>query len=235
MTTLSELRDYVRSQTQTTSSELPDAVLDDFLQEAYNRTIAHENRWPFFQKTWDLTLSAGATTMALPGDVSQPGITALRSVEDRTSFDMMDHVSAEELFGYDQSATTRPIRWSLWEDTIYLWPAVDYATDKAYKLTGYRLPSDWISAGASSEPDCDPRMHRCLAHFAIALAYQQQEDEQLADYAMQRWWNDFEIIHRQIMLPPRQRPAIFGKRFISPIGGRRGGLSARAIVDTSGL
>ena len=230
---LSELRAYVRTQTQTTSGELPDSTVDAYLQEAFNRTMSMENRWPFFQKNWQNTLPAGETSFALPGDVNIPGITALRFGDDY-SVELMDHVTAEELFGGDASAKARPIRWSIWEGRAHLWPAANYDTDTTWKLSGYRLPADWISQGTSAEPDCDPRLHLPLAHFAIARAYAQQEDEVLDEKSMRRWYEDAEVARHQIMMPPRSRPMIMGRRFITPIG-RGGGGGARAIVDTTGI
>ena len=55
--TLADLREYVRTQTQTTSAELPNTTVDIYLQEAFDRTIAMENQWPFFEETWALYIA----------------------------------------------------------------------------------------------------------------------------------------------------------------------------------
>ena len=230
---LSELRAYVRTQTQTTSGELPNSVIDSYLQEGFNRTIALENRWPFYQKDWEIVVDAGDVSFPVPGDVNQPGIVALRNKDEGYSIELMDHVTAEEIYGHGVVSSI-PRRWSLWGDTAYFWPAVAADTEVTWKLSGYRLAADWIAGGDASEPDCDSRLHRPLAHYAIALAYAAQEDETLDEKAMRRWYDDVMSVREQIMSPPRARPLVMGRRFITPIGGR-GSSRNRAIVDTTGL
>lgn len=231
---LSDLRSYVRTQTQTTSSELPNATIDIYLREAFDRTMAEENRWPFFQKEWEITLDAGETSFSIPGDVNKPGIVALR-LGNEYSVELMDHVTAEELLGGEGVVRARPARWSIWGDTGYFWPQVNFATDTTWTLSGYRLPADWIADGDAAEPDCDERLHRALAHFAIGRAYAQQEDEVLEQASMERWGNDVAAVIEQIMRPTRSRPHIMGRRFITPIGRRGGHGYGRAVVDTTGL
>ena len=77
---LSDLRNYVRTQTQTIQSELPDSTVDLYLQEAFNRTVAYENQWPSYEKTWELTQLAGSATIDQPGDINVPAITGLYKV-----------------------------------------------------------------------------------------------------------------------------------------------------------
>lgn len=231
---LSDLRSYVRTQTQTLASELPDSTIDIYLQEAFNRTINLENRWPFYEKQWDIPVPAGEYTFTLPGDVSQPGIVALQHSTDGYTVDLMDHAQAQELFAGDGLVTSQVFRWSLWAGEGYLWPQIDYSDEVIWKLQGYRLPTDWISQGSAASPDCDSRLHQPLAHYAIALAYAQQEDEVLERSSMERWQNDVMLAREQIMLPPRARPVIMGRRFTSPIGRGRGG-GVRGVVDTTGL
>ena len=59
MTTLVDLRSYVRTQTDTISTELPDSTIDNYLQEAFNRTINAETQWPFYEQSWTGTQTAG--------------------------------------------------------------------------------------------------------------------------------------------------------------------------------
>ena len=77
MTTLAELRAIVRTQTQTDSADLPDVTIDVYLQQAFERTIAGETRWPFYAKSWPLIQNPTESSIVLPGDVNVPGIMAL--------------------------------------------------------------------------------------------------------------------------------------------------------------
>jgi hypothetical protein len=102
---------------------------------------------------------------------------------------------------------TSPIYYSIWGDKITLWP--HYSGDpRDFKMRGYRLEADWVGAGASAEVDADPRMHQLLVHYAIALAYAQQEDEVLEDVYMKRWQASYLAVHNAICTPRHHRPLI---------------------------
>ena len=62
--------------------------------------------------------------------------------------------------------------------------------------------------GASAEVDADPRLHKLLVHYAIALCYAQQEDEVLEDVYMKRWQASFGAAHNAICAPRHHRPLI---------------------------
>lgn len=236
--TLTELRNYVRNQTQTTSGELSNSTIDDFIQEAFDRTIAMENQWPFFEETWSLTQTAGAVTMTFPTDAHIPGIVSLFCVENTDNpyrVELISHSTARELYdtGTPNSLVYR--RFSVWDGLIYLWPNVTKSEDFSWELTGFRRPTDWISDGTdgSVTPDCDARLHRCLAHYAIALAYAQQEDEQLEEKYMTRWSMDLEAARTAIMEPAQDRPLIMGPHHWRGVGPYRRRLTA--IVDANTL
>lgn len=217
---LSELREVVRTQTETVSNELPDSTIDWYLRQAYDRTIAFDNEWPFFQKTWFIELPIGEASFALPADVNEPGLQSLRHVDRGYRLEMMSHNEADEWFGYLDPAMTYPVYYSVWEHKIWLWPKMTYATAVPYELRGHRLPVDWIALGPDGEPDCDERLHRPLTHYAIALAYAQQEDDELEDVYMRRWNQDINRIVPSIIQPVHNRPLVMGPRTRTPIGYR---------------
>jgi len=220
MTTLGELRTLVRTQTETTDSELPNSTLDWYIQQAFDRTIAAENTWPSYEESWNLTLLAGEQSMTIPSDCNRASINSLVGVEVDTfrnfRLNMTDHETAEDFYlGNVITATTPyPYEYSIWAGSFWLWPVTDASVDKNYVLRGHRYPTDWVAVGADSEVDADIRLHRPLVHYAIALAYAQQEDEALEDVYMKRWQMDVEAARSAIMEPSRQQPMSFG-------GGRR--------------
>lgn len=220
MATLAELRSKVRSQTQTTDAILTDSEVDSWLQEAFDRTIAAENQWPFYEYTWSLTLTAGSSTIAMPTSpsVEASGIVSLVDSTANARLVMVDHEWAENWYTTNPITVGTAVHYSIWADTIHFWPVTDFADDHTISLRGFRRPSDWIADGASAEPDCDSRLHLALANYAIALAYIQQEDESLERVYMERWQKDVEMAHGAIMEPGRHRPLTMGPRYITPIG-----------------
>jgi hypothetical protein len=217
MTTLAELRTYVRTQTETTSAELPNATIDRYFQEAFNRTISVETGWPFFEEVWIVTQTAGDAFAPLPVDVD--GISSLKDVVNHNfRLTMIDYDEAEDQYFRTVATTGEAYEYSVWKSIIYFWPAITFTVDREYSMRGYRKPSDWIAVGDAGVPDCDTRLHLPLAHYAIALAYAQQEAADLEAEYMQRWQMDSEAARSAIMDPSHHLPLIMGPNRITRIG-----------------
>ena len=216
---LEELHGVVHAQTQTTSGDLADSTIDTFLRQGFERTINAETQWPFYEQSWDLVLTAGEMTMSLPGDVNQAGIMALYDTVNNFRLTMIAPEYGDDHFAGPQVGTTCSVMYSLWGDTVYLWPKLQpSSTDRLYRLRGYRRPLSWLTT--SNVPDCDERLHLPLTHYAVALAYAQQEDDQLELTYMDRWQRDVEMAHRAIMEPRHQRPLVMaGSIDAYPVGG----------------
>lgn len=218
MTTLSSLRTYIRTQTDTLDSDLPSATIDNYLLEAFNRTIALETNWPFFESTWTGNQVAGDSHIPMPSDCED-----LVSVRDPNNENYrLTQISTEEAEDqYFRSVATAgsPVEYSIWMDNIQLWPQVTFSEDRSYTLRGYRSPTNWIAGVATvTEPDCDERLHLPLCHFAIALAYAQQEDAERENVYMERWQRDVELIRSQIMDPRHHLPLVMGPHRFTRIG-----------------
>lgn len=206
MTTLDELRNMVRAQTQTTGPELPDPLIDWYLEQGYQRTINAEVAWPFFEQEWSLTIDPDQTTAILPGDVNVPGIITL--INDATGWrlEQIPQWLGEDNYGGQMAPTTFPVQYSIWGNEVNFWPVTMSSEVRTFTLRGYRKPILWLTS--SNEPDCDARLHLPLVHYAVALAYEQQEDETLNTTYMDRWQRDVEMAHAQIMKPRHHRPLI---------------------------
>lgn len=230
MTTLAELRALVQQQTETGETELPSSTIDDYLKQGFERTVNAEVRWPFYQKTWTLTQTTGEYTISMPTDLDIPGIMSFRDTDRNVRLSYIDSEEAEDRFGGIGSANgSQPWYFTVWADTITLWPNTTYTEDKDYALRGYRLPLAFPTSSTDS-PDCDSRLHDALAHYATALAYAQQEDLELENQYMRRWQQDVELARQIIMSSPQAHPLIMGPsaEHITPIGPRYRSRGSRA-------
>jgi hypothetical protein len=218
LATLTELRDYVRTQTDTNTDEIPNATIDNYLHEAFDRTINAEAQWPFFEQTWTGTQIAGNNYFAMPSDCEE-----LTSVVDTDNnayrMTQIDLNEAEDQYFRVTVSSGYASEYAIWQDIAYLFPRVTFDADRSYALRGYRQPTDWLAGSpAVTEPDCDERLHRPLCHYAVALAYAQQEDEVLEATYMARWQRDVEIARKIIMGPSHQRPLVMGPHRTTRIG-----------------
>lgn len=220
---LTQLTDYVWKQTDTTEFDLPATTIASYIDEGFQRTIAAENAWPFYEKTWDVTIIADGTTATIDGEVNIPTVISLVSVDDyKYKLQQIEQVEAERKFGLLPTTSGRPYFYSFWERNIHFWPITTTDTNRQFVMRGYRHPVNTFAA--DGEVDADPRLHKPLAHYAVALAYAQQEDEALETVYMSRWQRDVELARKAIMDPSSNRPIVmYGNFPRTPVGGYRGG------------
>lgn len=202
------LREYIRTQLDMDEEELPNALLDVYLTEAYDRTMSLEPRWPFFETRWAVAYVPSDAQIHLPDDCDPAGIMALIDLDTGVRMIQVSNEIAEDKFVNGQTGSSAPATFSIYGRHIVLWPTPGDA-ERQYHLRGYRLPHAWVPDGAGAEPDCDPRLHQLLAHYAIALCYAQQEDEVLEGVYMNRWQSSFVSIHSTICRPRHHRPLVF--------------------------
>jgi hypothetical protein len=203
------IKNYVREQLDVDDEELPDSLLNIYLQEAFDRTMAFDNRWPRNEAAWSISKVPGEPAAALPLDLNPPSLSSVFTTgPNGHSVLVVDQKTAEDWFGYTDTGSSEPTYASVWQGKMHLWPTP--ALDSSIQLTirGYRQPV-WTQ-GASDIPDLDPRLHVTLSYFAIALAYAQQEDEILEGVYMARWDRDLRQQLRALLDPVHNRPLVLG-------------------------
>ena len=212
------IKSYVHNQLEMDDEELPDALLDIYLQDAFDRTMAFDNRWPRYENTWDLSMVTGANTITLPSDLNRPSISSVIATHDGYKLAMISPGNAEQQFlNANQTVPTgTPIYYSLWQNLMTLWPApFEDSLPFNVAVRAYRQPV-WTN-GASVIPDMDDRLHITLAYFAISLVYAQQEDEILEGVYLARWQRDLSQQMKAILEAPHNRPLVMHGG--APVGG----------------
>jgi hypothetical protein len=204
---LAQLRDYIRVQLDMDAEELPNALLESYLQEAFTRTISMEVRWPFYETRW--IFEATSDGILLTPEVDPIGIDAV--VDSTNSYRLIQIANemAEDRFVGMAATSANPTYYSIFGSHLVLWPTPPADFARSYNVRGHRLSTDWMATGASAVPDCDVRLHQLLAHYAIALCYAQQEDEVLEDTYMKRWQQMYQTAHSAICNPRHHRPLVF--------------------------
>jgi hypothetical protein len=210
------LRNYTRKQMDVDETDLPDTILNIYLQEAFDRTMAMTNQWPRTEATWSVSLLPGNTSVSLPPDLNIPGLISVLTSGSGYRLTNVNQEAAEMNFApLSETRNSDPLYFSIWGSQMYLWPRV--AKDDPYNLLirGYRQPV-WTNA-ASDIPDLDSRLHVTLAYFALSLAYAQQEDDVLEAAYLARWNRDLMQQLKTMMEPVHARPLVMHGG--SPVGG----------------
>ena len=197
-------------------TDLPDTVLNIYLQEAFDRTMAMTNQWPRAETIWQITLLPGSTSVTLPPDLNLPSIISVMAVAQGYRLAYISQEIAEQNYSpLYEASDTNPLYYSVWGGQMYLWPRIDKVDPYDLLLRGHRQPV-WTNA-ASDIPDLDPRLHVTLAYFALGLAYAQQEDDVLEAAYMGRWTRDLGQQMKTMMEPLHSRPLVMHGG--SPVGG----------------
>lgn len=211
---LGDIRSKVRSITDMDTTDVPNDVLDMYVKDGYQRMIALERRWPFFQKSYSLSTVAdqqGYTISAIgSGDIRE-----ITSIVDTTAggnrLTLVAHEDAEAVWNGTSDLSGRPLHFSLWESKVYLWPTPNAVY--SLSLRGYRKPVDW-TANTTTEVDADERLHQALVYYAVAQVYQLQEDMELATFYRGSFDENVRLVANDIMRPSSHRPMVLsGGRF----------------------
>ena len=201
------IRNYVRNHLEVDDEELPDTLLNPYLQDAFERTVALDNRWPRNEAVWPVSKVAGMTNVSMPADMLASGIVSVMSHDGTRRLTYITQENAEDMFTVNTvTATGDPVYWSTWGRELSLWPNPGLDNTYDFTVRGYRQPV-WSDA-ASTIPDVDARLHPAIAYYAMGLAYAAQEDEILEGVYMARWDRDARALMGAIMDPPRHRPLI---------------------------
>lgn len=203
------IKTYVRNHLEMDEEELPDTLLNVYLQDAFDRTMAYDNRWPRYEKTWSLSQVPGNAEITLPPDLNRPSIMSVISIPDGYKLVMISPGNAEQIFfnGVDTVQTGAPVYYSTWENQLSLWPQPEQGTlPYGVQIRAYRQPI-WNNE-SSAVPDLDDRLHITLAYYAIGLVYAQQEDEILEGVYMARWQRDLSQQMKTILEAPHNRPLV---------------------------
>lgn len=209
------MRDYVRNHLEMDDEEMPDVLLNRYLQDGFDATVAMDNRWPRQEQTWDVSKVVDASSVTLPADCAPNTIMSVLT-QDGYRLAYMNHENAEDKFApTTMIATGAPLYWSFWKDQMYLWPTPEVTATYDMTVRGYRQ-TVW-SDSASTVPDVDGRLHLAICYYAIGLCYAQQEDEILEGVYMARWNRDVAARMKAILEPAHHRPLVLNEG--APVGG----------------
>jgi len=195
---LSAIRSYVYSFLDIDSNDLPQAVLDVLIGQAWDRIIRSERRWSFYEQTGTFVTAAGQQEYPLETLTGTP----TASYPWRDVVDISDpiwgpmrplaHVSARRKFTRS-NVSNRPQSFSFHRNSVWLWPIPNSV--KTYTVDGYRKPIDWIAANGA--PDAPDEFHPLVAQHALSLAYGQQDDPSGAEQTMARFDTAFAQVRQE--------------------------------------
>lgn len=210
MPTLADLRTLVRDTLDFTTADLPDSRLDQYFYDSFNQVINMERRWPFLQVSYSLSTVAGQRDYAITA-IGVGDLREIASIVDTGSAGWkLAWASYDEMEAYysgPNNISGQSTNWSTWAANLNLWPKP--ADVRTLTVRGYRKTSDWIAGGAATSPDCDDRLHRPLAMYALHRVYMEQEDTGMSTFYLDQYHALVENARSEIMRTPAYQPKIY--------------------------
>jgi hypothetical protein len=212
MSTVAELTTIVRDITDLDSVDLPLSLIQQYMKDGFQRIINLERRWPFLQETYTMNTVINQREYPISGIGSGDLREVVSMVDNSTSGNRLTLTStdyAEAMWNGSIDIPSRPLNYTLWGDTISLYPK----PDTVYPITvrGYRKPSyTWVTNN-TLEIDCDDRFHLAIAYYAISQSYKRQEDNEMSAMYKQSFDEAVALARREIMRPDSHRPMVMSK------------------------
>lgn len=189
--TASAIRKYVRDMLDVDELDIPSDMLDVWMRDAVTRIISYFDESPTFlqvEYSFDTVpnkQSYDLDTLNLYKDTST-GIVPLRSLQvidevrgQNFSLTPRQHRQVRETYYVASQGAGRPVEFSMWGRSLFLWPK-PVAIETHY-LLGIRQPNwNWITS--DSTPDLPEEFHILVAQWALARAYAQQDDPEMANF-----------------------------------------------------
>lgn len=189
-----DLRQYVREYFDLDITELPDSLVDVFLNDGFRRAKRATPRWPFYEFTGSFTTSPGVAAYTLSG-VDLSLLSVDRLVGEDFDLDWLDPHSAESNWLPDNETSGKPFRYSIWGGAIRLWPKPDAAYD--IFIRGYKNATWGADAGAV--PDIPEDFHELIGEWAVGRASAQQDDPQGSQLHSANFYEGLRELKRQLL------------------------------------
>lgn len=204
---LADVRTTVRDISDLDTTDLPNSLLDTFVKEAFQRIVALERRWPFFQETYTMNTVIGQRPYSIAGigDIREI-ISIVETTASGNRFTEIAYDDAEDIWLGNTDVAGRPYFWAVWDAQIHLYPK----PDEVYPLTirGYRNPTYTWLTNTALEIDLDGWFHILLAYYALARVYQRQEDGEMAAMYQRSFEEGVAMARKDLMKSRSHRPFV---------------------------
>lgn len=192
--TLQNIRDHVRTSLDVDTTDIPDAILDQWIRDGWRRVIRRVRRWPFMEKLTTLNTVGGTANYTYATiNANCEEIIDLNGPNWRIR--QKSPELAERVYPRSYTGQGEPVIWSRWQDTVTLYPTPGavYSIQVRY----YEKPIEWVTGGAASTPSQLPDdFHDLIAIWALHRAHAQQEDLDLAAYQKKVFDENLETLRK---------------------------------------
>lgn len=194
--TLQDARNYVRSFLDTDSEELPDSLVDVWITEGAEKIQRQPWLLSWFTKTW--TFQTTADQGEYPLSTIGSDVDEILSIEgERWALKHRPHELMVRKYAWT-NLSSEPIEYSIQGTSVFLWNV----PNDGYTLIarGYRQPV--TATAAANVIDLPEEFHAQVAEWALARAYEQQDDDIMSNQKFQAVLNNVDQYSRKYRRGP---------------------------------
>ena len=215
---ISEMRTYVRSILDIDSSDISDDILNRFIGEGYDQVVYSEKRWVFYETEVTFSTVAGTSDYDLKtnGAILTTGLRDIAAL--RTDDHVLTYIGRDDgdvVYPLNSNSTGDVYYFSNWAEKVRLYPTPS-STQTIY-VRGYAKPSAFGvgSVDTAVPTDFDDPFHILFATYAVARAYEQQEDPQMAQQYYSVFARELDNLRARYLDSPAPQPLVLNSRNVS--------------------
>lgn len=207
--TVQNMRDYVRAYLDTDETEMPDSLLNVWMDEGTSRIQRKFEPWSFYETAWEFETADPSVPFATIDSACE----VVQSVEaDRWMLHGLPHENALSKFAWSDSSGSA-YWFSTFASTLFLWPNPDSLT--AFTARGYRAPTAW--SAATDSVDVPVEFHPLICEWMLARAYEQQDDEIMSSQKFSRFEQQLDDYRRRYLRAPSFGVQVIGGHTAVPL------------------
>ncbi len=217
MSTLVEIRTFVRDYLDVDEEEMPNAVIDKGARDGSRRIWRMSKRWPHAETSFGLSTVAAQASYGFASLVGYSTLAELVEVRSTSrSLDYMSNQEAERNWPRNATASGEPTHFTVWSDTIRFWPTPN--ATYALEIRGYKAPTDWVTVQGS--PDLPDEFHSLIETWALRQGYLHQDDPEMADVCERQFNEDLSELKRFHLTGPVAGPIVLNRVRYEPMADR---------------
>jgi hypothetical protein len=215
---ISEMRTYIRNILDIDVSDISDDMLNRFIGEGYDQVVYSEKRWPFYEQEQTFNTVGGTSDY----DLKTNGAILTTGFRDVAALRTDDHVLT--YLGRDNGDVVYPLNsnsngdvyyFSNWAEKIRLYPTP--SSVQTIYVRGYKKASAFGagSVDTATPSDFDEPFHILFATYAVARAYEQQEDPQMAQQYYAVFARELDNLRARFLDTPAPQPLVLNSQSAS--------------------
>lgn len=206
--TLQQIRDFVYTQLELDVDDIDSTLIDTWATEGFLRVIKTIRRWPYYRTQLQFETTSSVQEYSIVTDLDNiDKIVSVVGPNGEMRYDSHQNTKERYFRASGTTAEGRPDAYSVWGNTLYLWPV----PNDAFTITvlGYRQPI-MFGSDVAAEPDTPEHFHQLVRSWVLYRAYLHQDDTELAEIEKVQFTEMLDMFIAEETADDNSQPMIYG-------------------------